>query len=315
MRNQSTVGWRMYTLLGLVPLFWGGAFPAAQHVVMEIPPLTAATIRFGTAGIILLVICFRSIIVARYEIKKMWFGLMIMSVTGIFGYNALFFIALQSTSAINGSLIMATTPVFMTAGAVLFLKEGWNVRLVIGLGLSIIGVILVITEGSPGKLLSLSFNKGDVLLILALFSWVTHGLVGKTVMKLIDPLVVTTLTMLVGTMGLAICSLVEGGMSAVFSMSFQAWTEMSYMSVFASVIAFFLWNQGVQKVGASRASLFMNMVPLHATWISVVFYSSEMSWEQMVGILIVISGVLLATVHAPSSTRRSKESVLLTERR
>lgn len=161
---------RIYFILLLVPLFWGGAFGAAKHVITEIsPPITAATIRFGLAGIILLGLVFLKSAWKWQVIKQKWLGLGGMALTGIFGYNALFFIALEHTSAINGSLIMATTPVFLTLGTVLFFKESWNARIAIGLFLSWFGVFLVIIKGSWHILISLSFNLGDLLFLAALF--------------------------------------------------------------------------------------------------------------------------------------------------
>src|SRR5690625_7435636 len=78
---------------------------------------------------------------------KQWVPLFLMDLTGIFGYNLFFFIGLDMTSAINGSLIMATSPVFMTIGAVLFLHEEWNKRVGLGLILSLLGVLVVISQG------------------------------------------------------------------------------------------------------------------------------------------------------------------------
>src|SRR5690349_17862981 len=126
----------IYFWLLLVPLFWGGAFVAAEHIVTELPPITAAAFRFGAAGILLLsyVIVQKRIDVAA--IKKQWIPILFMAITGIFGYNIFFFIALDITTAINGSLIVATTPVLLTLGAVLFLGEEWNSQLGVGLVLS-----------------------------------------------------------------------------------------------------------------------------------------------------------------------------------
>ncbi|QZT35365.1 DMT family transporter [Caldalkalibacillus thermarum TA2.A1] len=276
-----------------VPLFWGGAFPAAQHVITEISPITAAAIRFGAAGLILLLISLYRSEWNFKEIKQRWAGLLLMALTGIFAYNAFFFYALNYTSAINGSLIMATTPILMTLGAVLFLKEPWHMRLGIGLLLSLTGVLLVVTQGSLRTLLSLSYNMGDLLFILALVSWVTHGLIGKIVMRGITPLLTTTFTSLVGSVGLLIWSLFEGGWRSVPLMSVQAWLEMMYMIVFATVLAFFLWNKGVHEIGASIASMFMNLVPINASWIAVAFYGSTITWKQITGMLLVITSVFL----------------------
>ncbi|MED4402045.1 DMT family transporter [Metabacillus fastidiosus] len=290
-RNNTSI----YFLLLLVPLFWGGAFGAAKHVITEISPITAATLRFGTAGLILLIIV---LLLSEWNLevlKKRWLGLFFMAVTGIFSYNAFFFIALEYTSAINGSLIMATTPVFVTLGAVFFLKEAWNKRLGYGLFLSLIGVFLVIIKGSFQTLVSLSFNMGDLLFIVALFSWVIHGLIGKVVMKGISPLFTTTVTTLIGSIFLAIWSFIEGGWDDVSSMSSQSWIEMIYMIIFATVIAFFLWNKGIHQIGASKSSIYMNFVPINAMWIAILFYGSTITWQQLVGMFLVIIGVYIAT--------------------
>ncbi|MDX8046837.1 EamA family transporter [Gracilibacillus sp. S3-1-1] len=292
MKNNKTI----YFLLLFVPLFWGGAFGAAQHVITEISPLVAATLRFGTAGLILLII-----ILIRREwnwsiLKERWLGLLIMALTGIFSYNAFFFIALHYTSSVNGSLIMATSPVFITLGAILFLHEAWNKRTGIGLILSLSGVCLVILQGA-----NFSFNKGDLLFILALLSWVIHGLVGKVVMKGISPLFTTTVTTLVGTVFLAIGSFFDGEWQAVLSMSHQAWGEMLYMIIFATVIGFFLWNEGIHRIGASKASIYMNLVPINASIIAVLLYDEMLTWQQIVGMVMVIIGVLVV-----NSKKRSR---------
>jgi len=115
MKYEQSVA--IYAWLLLVPFFWGGAFVAAEHLVTELPPITAATLRFGLAGVILMIIVF---IQGKFDIgsvKKQWLPLLLMAITGIFGYNLFFFIGLNLTSAINGSLIVATSPVLLTLGA------------------------------------------------------------------------------------------------------------------------------------------------------------------------------------------------------
>ncbi|OEH93756.1 hypothetical protein BFG57_11260 [Bacillus solimangrovi] len=301
----------MYVLLLLVPLFWGGAFGAAKHIITEVPPITAATLRFGSASLILLVLV---LVRSKWDtaaIKKQWIGLMGMAVTGIFLYNVFFFIALKYTSAINGSLIMATTPVFITFGAVFFLNEVFNKRLGFGLFLSLFGVLIVIFKGSIETLLTLSFNSGDLLFVAALACWVIHGLIAKVVMKDVSSLLTTTVSMLVGSVFLAICSIFEGGWTDVATMSFQSWLELAYMSILASVIAFILWNEGIKQIGTSKSSMYMNLVPINAAWISVIFYGSTLHWQQLIGMLIVIVGVFIATSRKHSKTLKSNPLQML----
>jgi drug/metabolite transporter (DMT)-like permease len=280
-----------YFLLLLVPLFWGGVFPAGKHIIAEVPPITTAAVRFGLAGLVLL-----SIVWAKGEwngaaVKRQWRGLVLLALTGIFAYNVFFFVALRYTSAVNGSLIMATSPVFITLGAVLFLKERWNPRLGIGLTLSLTGVCLVVLGGLPYGAASFSFNVGDLLFLGALGCWVLHGLIGKVVMQDLSPLLTTTVSTVIGSLLLVLCSLPEKGWRSVISLSAQGWAEMLYMMVCATVIAFLLWNEGIHRIGAGKASLYMNLVPINATWMAVFLYGTLISWQQFAGMGLVIAGV------------------------
>lgn len=122
----------IYFLLLLDSFFWGGAFVVAEHIINEIQPITAVALRFLVAGIMLLILVLVQGNIDRKVLKKQWLTILLMALTGIVGYNIFFFIGLHITSAINGSLIIATTPAFITLGAVLFLGETWNRH--IGLG-------------------------------------------------------------------------------------------------------------------------------------------------------------------------------------
>ncbi|PEB52237.1 EamA family transporter [Bacillus pseudomycoides] len=294
---------KIYFLMLLVPLFWGGSFSTAEHVVTEIPPLVAATLRFGIAGIILMIYLTIKSEWHIASLKKRWKGLLLVSLTGIFGYNALFFLGVNYTSAINGSLIIATMPIFVTLGAIIFLNERWNNKVGISLALSLIGVVIVITKGSLDMLLSLAFNIGDVLFIAALTCGVIYGLVGKSIMKDVSPLFATTIMTVIGAVFLAIASIFEGGWGSVPSMSVQGWLEMFYMVICGTLVGYIIFNKGVGQIGASKASIYLNLTPIVTTLISVLFYGSTMTWKQVIGMILVLLGVYIATA---KTTKQSK---------
>ncbi|GAB3790939.1 DMT family transporter [Virgibacillus kimchii] len=308
MKKDSSMA--IYFWLLLVPLFWGGAFVAAEHVITEIPPITAAAFRFGTAGIILFMIVLLQRKIDIRAIKKQWIPILFMALTGIFGYNLFFFIALGITSPINGSLIIATTPVLITLGAVILLGETWNKRLGLGLALSLVGVIVVISKGSVQALLQLQFNTGDMLFLLALACWVTHGLLGKVVMRDVSPIVTTTLTTLLGSVLLGMGSLFENGWHLLPAMSGQAWMEMLFMIVCSSVVGFLLWNYGIKQIGASKASLYLNLVPICTAFIAVFLYGAAFTLIQLSGMMMVLLGVYLVTIHPYFKEKRLKRKML-----
>jgi len=307
MKNESSIA--IYFWLLLVPLFWGGAFVAAEHVITEIPPVTAAAFRFGCAGIILLTIVLLQKKIDIQAIKKQWLPILFMAVTGIFGYNLFFFIALDMTSSINGSLIVATTPVLITLGAVFFLGEKGNKRLGIGLALSLLGVIVVISKGSIQPLLQLEFNTGDLLFLCALICWVTHGLLGKIAMRDVSPIVTTALTTMLGGLFLGLISLFENGWHLLPAMSNQAWFEMLFMIVCSSVVGFFLWNNGIKQIGASKASIYMNLVPICTALIAVFLYGAAFTFIQLSGMIMVLLGVYLVTLHPYLKEKRLKRKM------
>lgn len=303
MKQEQSIA--IYFWMLLVPLFWGGAFVAAEHVITEVPPITAAAFRFGAAGFLLVVYVLWKKKFDKEALKKQWKPILAMAITGIFGYNIFFFVALDITSAINGSLIVATTPVLVTLGAVLFLSEVWNKQLGFGLLLSLAGVIVVISKGSFATLLSLEFNAGDLLFMGGLLCWVAHGLLGKIVMRDVSPVVATTLTTLIGSFFLGIVSLlVEDGWDDVFQMSTQGWGEMIFMIVCSSVIGFLLWNNGIKQIGASKSSVYMNLVPINTAWLAVVLYNSTITWTQIIGMIMVIMGVYFVTLHPYLKNKR-----------
>ncbi|KIV56866.1 hypothetical protein AM501_29435 [Aneurinibacillus migulanus] len=304
MDNKKKNQWNsIYLLMLFVPLFWGGSFSTAEHVVTEIPSLVAATIRFALAGIILMIYV---TIKSEWNInvlKKRWKGLLLVSLTGIFGYNAFFFLGLNYTSAINGSLIIATMPLFVTLGAVLFLRETWSSKIGISLVLSLIGVIIVITKGSLDTFLSLSFNKGDLLFIAALTCGVLYSLVGKAVMIDVSPLFATTIMTLIGSIFLAISSFFEGGWETVPSLSLQGWLEMFYMVVCGTLIGYIIFNKGVEQIRASKTSIYLNLTPIVTTLFSVMLYSSTITWKQILGMIMVLMGVYIATSKSVSKSK------------
>src|SRR5690625_2263500 len=221
-----------------------------------------------------------------------------MALTGIFGYNLFFFYCLQSTTVINGSLIIATTPAIMTLGAVIIFKEQWNKYIGLGIVLSFIGVIVVLTDGKLATLFQLEFNKGDLLFLLALVCWVSHGLLGRRVMQEVSALVTTTISTLVGAILLMAVTLPKvSEWQLLMTMSKQSWLEMLFMIICSSVLAFLLWNYGVQKIGAAQASIYLNLVPINTALLAVFVYGSPLLISQIVGMLIVIVGVYFVTIH------------------
>lgn len=279
----------------LVPVFWGGAFGSTKHVLTELPPLTVAAFRFLLAGLLTTAwVCWRG--EWKWQlIRQSWFGLLLLGSFGIFGYNAIFNIGMQYTSAINGALVIVINPVTTSLVAVLFFGERWNRWQGVGATLSMLGVLIVITRGDLAILQSLSLNKGDLMLLGAVLTWTTYAIMAKVVMRHISPMLATAVSMLGGSLLLLIASLPEHGWAKLPGVSTQVMVELVYLAVFASFIAFLIFNTGVREIGASKTSAYINLMPVCAVLIAAMFYGEPVTLVHGVGMLCVMSGVLLTT--------------------
>lgn len=289
----------IYFAMLLVPVFWGGAFGVTKHALTEVPPLTLSAFRFLLAGLLM-----AAWVVFRGEwsnaaVRRHWFPLLLLGVTGIVGYNYFFAVGLQYTTAINAALIIVINPVTTALVAVLFLGERWSTRLGLGLCLSFLGVLTVNTRGDLSQIMNLTFNFGEVMMLGAVASWTTYTSISKILMKKTPPTMATAASTIMGALLLVLVSLPEGGWGKLPTVSGQVAAEIVYLILFPSVIAFILYNTGVRQLGASKASSYINLMPVNAVLIAALLYGETVTPAHLVGMVLVIAGVVLTTT-APS---------------
>jgi drug/metabolite transporter (DMT)-like permease len=298
----------IYGILLLVPLFWGGAYGSTKHALTELPPLTLSALRFSLAGLIL-----ASWITARNEwnwplIRRHWLGIAALGFTGVFLYSYFFATGLQHTSSLNASLIVVINPVITSCLAVLLLGEAWHWRIGAGVTLSLAGVMTVITQGRLDLILSQSFGHGEAIITGAMLSWVAYTITAKLVVKHVGSLLATTVSSLVGAVMLLAASLNEGQWGNVADISTQTMGEILFLALFSSIGAYVLFNWGVQQIGATKASAYINLMPVNALWIAVMFYGEPVLAPQLAGMALILSGVILTTqVKTPANHPAAEE--------
>jgi drug/metabolite transporter (DMT)-like permease len=298
MQNQNFT--KIYFLLLLVPLFWGGAFGATKHVLTELPPLTASAVRFLIAGLLM-------VLWSTWRKEWNWtllrqntLSLLFLGLTGVFMYNFCFATGLQYTSAITGALVIVVNPVFTACAACIFMGEPWNWRTGLGVILSLLGVLLVITQGNVSVFTHQAIGIGEFYLLGAVASWVAYTLTVKKVMRHINASLTTTVSTLWGAAMLLAASLLnEGSWHKVLHLSGQTMLELLYLSVCSTVIAFLLYNWGVQRIGATKASAYINLMPVNALWIAAVLYGETVSFYHLLGMVLTITGVVITTQNKP----------------
>jgi len=294
MEKQSFT--KTYIILLLVPLFWGGAFGTTKHILSELSPLTTSALRFLIAGLLMFIWNSWRGELAWLPIKQNFFSLLALGATGVLSYNYFFATGLQYTSAITAALIIVINPVFTTCIASFFMGEAWNWRTLLGVVISLLGVSLVVSKGDLSVLTQMSIGVGEVYLFGAVASWVAYTLIVKKVTRTIGTGLVTTVSTMMGAVMLLIVSAIqENQWSTVLHVSNQIILEILYLAVCATVVAFLLFNWGIQRIGATKASAYINLMPINALWIAVFLYGEKISVYHLLGMSLTLAGVFITT--------------------
>ena len=288
--------------LVVTTFFWGGTFVAGKWAVGEAPPFFVAFLRFAIASIALWALVARRYRRGRerFPVPKggpQWAELFSLGLTGVFLYNFLFLTGLSWTSATNGSLIVAFNPMLTAVLSALWLKERVRPFQAGGLFLALLGVGVVITRGSISVMRSLSFNPGDLLMLGAPLAWALYTILGKKALARFSPLVATAYASLFGTLLLLPAAALEGSLlSGVHRLTVYGWISVLQLAVLGTVAGFVWWYEGVEALGASRAAVFVNLVPLFGVLLSALILSESLEVSQLAGGILVVLGVGFGTL-------------------
>jgi drug/metabolite transporter (DMT)-like permease len=299
----------IYGKLVLTALFWGGTFIAGRQVShsQHLGPFSIAFLRFAMASVMLL---------GLTRIKEGGFPrvtlgqlllVVLLGLTGVFAYNALFFKGLSLIEASRASLIVATCPAFIAIASVLFLRERLAPLQAVGIPLSILGAAVVIAKGDLRQIVAGGVGLGELCILGCVLNWAAYSLLGKVALRRLSPLVSVSYSALAGAVALAVPALYEGLPHTVRRASLLDWTSIAYLAVCGTVLGFVWFYQGVQRIGTTRAGLFINFVPISAVILGVLLLREPITWSLAVGAVLVLSGVYL-TNRASTSQPRTRRS-------
>ncbi|AOT73274.1 hypothetical protein Gferi_23125 [Geosporobacter ferrireducens] len=289
-------------------IFWAGAFIAGKIGVSEFPPFSLAFFRFFFATFIIFGI------MIRYEKKdwrlsgKDWGPVILLGFIGMFGYHVLFFSALQYTSAVNSSMIGATNPLITSILAAFFLNESFGIKRLGTVLMAFSGVVLTLTNGDISVLKAFNFNRGDLLMLLAVLCWAIYSVISRKVMHRYSPLILTSYSFLVCLILLLPFVVWEKPLSYLPEVSWKGWSSVLYMSIFASVIGYLVQQMSIKEIGASKTAAFINLVPVFSIILSATILHEKVTGFKLLSAAIIISGVYLNSRMKSISDESLKQS-------
>jgi drug/metabolite transporter (DMT)-like permease len=302
-----------YILLILANLLWGGNFVIGRAITENLPPYTLSFLRWCTAILIFLPFVSPKLREEWVHIRKHWPIVLFMSLTGVAGFNVLLYIALHYTTSINASLVNTSTPIIIYILSFFVLRERLNKNQMIGTFLSLAGVLFILSKGSLETLLDFSFNIGDIIVVSAVVCWSIYSILVKQYAGKLPGYSTFFICMIIGIVLLFPFALYEWFVAKTpVVWSTGSILTIIYTGIFASIVAFVSWNTAVAQVGAGKAGIFLNLIPVFASTFAILFLGEKLAWYQAIGGIFVITGVYISTrivhKHPQSSLKRAQNT-------
>ena len=293
-------------MLSLCVLFWSGNFILGRFIHEELAPLEIAMFRWLGVFILLLPYIFQKRQSIIKTLNTHFFILLILSLLGITGFNTILYVGLSYTSATNALLINSSVPILIILLSMLILKTTITHLQIIGVLISMLGVIYLALHGNLFSLLSLSFGKGDLFVITASLTWALYSVLLKFKPQNFDAYFATTV--MIGTIILlGIYKSFGYSISHFIDFSLPAKLTIAYTVIFPSIISYYFWHQGIANIGADKTGQFTHLMPLFGAIEAYLFLGEKMMTYHIIGMAMIGIGIYLSLFLKKSSTCKERK--------
>ena len=234
--------------------------------------------------------------------RHQWPTLVAMALTGVVLFNALVYLSLLYTTSTNAALINGTTPILTMVLAAAIGLDRLTGRRLAGALVSLVGVGWIVSRGSLGALIDLSFNRGDLIMLVAALTWAIYTILLNRMRGALSPLATLTIVSVLAVPPLGVIGGYELMSSPMGAITPTVVVGLVYISVLASVAAFMAWSVGIKGIGAARGSIFLNLIPVFTAVIAVLTLGERIGLVQLIGGSLVIGGVTLASLRGRKPT-------------
>ena len=224
---------------------------------------------------------------------------MLLGLTGVFAYNLFFLQGLRYIGAGRASLIIAFIPICITLLSALFFGEKLNTIKGLGILLSVSGAVVVISRGRVAALIDEGVGIGELYIFGCIAAWTAYTLIGKRLMKKMTPLVAVGYSAAIGALFLVVPALFNGMIAEIRHYTPMQWMNILYLACFGTVLAFLWFYEGVNTLGPTKTSVFINFVPVCTLVLSFLILGEAISPYLIFGAILVLGGVYLTNTSSP----------------
>ncbi len=282
-------------MLVCATLFWAGNFMVGKFAFLtNIPPMSLVFFRWSLVWLILLPFTFKEIIKHKDIIKNNLPLLFFLSLTSVGLFNSFTYLSLVHTQVINASLFNTAIPAIIILLCFLFKIEKTNKFQILGLIISVLGILSIITKLNLEIILSLNFNKGDLIMIGGVITW---GLYSSFLKRKTFTLPLLTLVHVLCSFGLIFIFpqfIYEFSQGQTIDFNINLFYILIFLALFPSIGSYYCWAGAVSIIGANRAGIFLSLIPLFSTIMAIFFYNEEFQFFHLIGAILIILGLFLS---------------------
>jgi len=285
-----------YLLLVLTTLFWAGNFNVGRAISGEVPPVGLSFWRWVLAFSLLLPFAYRPM-KQQWSVMREHLGLIIvLSALGVAVFNSFVYLGLQSTSATNGVLMQSVCPILIILLSTLFFSDKANTQQWLGVLVSLSGAAVILVRGDINVLWTLDFNQGDLWILSAVISWSIYTVLLRKLPPALKGLPFLGYSMLFGLLLILPFYLLESWLGRTMPITLTSVLGVSYVAVFASLLAFLFWNNATSRLGANRSGQFIHLIPVFGLSIATLVLGEQLQYFHFLGMLLVAIGLVLANM-------------------
>ena len=292
MQNKNNLA---YFILILTTIFWSGNFIVGKAAsTYDIPPFSLNFYRWFFAGLILFPFTIKELIAKKKYILENIGFFTILGITSITIFNSIVYYSLYYTQVISGILMISTIPVWIIFISSILNIEKTNIFQIIGVIFSLTGVIFIITKANLEIIKNLDFNKGDLSMVVAMFSWAVYSALLKRKKYEISQVTLLQVVIITGLIFLTPIYFIEMYMGNVIVLGIPFVLTLTYVVFFPGLASFFFWIKGISIIGANRAGVFLHLMPIFGAIMAMLIFNERFMFYHIFGAIFIIAGITLS---------------------
>ena len=275
--------------------FWAGNFIVGKTAsINEIPPVSLNFYRWVLAWLILLPFTYKELIKKKNYILNNIGLFIILGITAVTIFNSALFYSLKFTQVISGVLMISTVPVMIIFISSLLKIERTNIFQIIGVILSLTGVLFIVTKADFELLKNLDFNRGDIFMIIAMLSWATYSALLKKQKYELSQISLLQVVIGFGVIFLIPLYLIDLNMGNLIKLEKPFYLTLAYVVLFPGLASFFFWIKGISIIGANRAGIFLHLMPILGAVMAMIIFDEKILFYHFLGAIFIVAGITLS---------------------